>query len=266
MSLLTTYPFIQKTEKTLTMKTISCLHRNFILAVSGALLTTCLGASFATAETYTCALTGYTFMGGGSAYVSTAESHEKTYFLAQPLNYDYSGANYWGYGWIKFDDIGDATVESATLRLNLLGLGSMNVIPATEENPAILDIYGAGSVDVADLVGGEDAWDLRETLRDNLDALSPLYTVTITENGPVGIDITGLYNSWVTGETANNGIVLSTVDNGTGSKYSSFGDAAGAPYIVAVPEPGTTALVAMALMGLGIARLLRRQPVAGGIV
>ena len=230
------------------------------------------GLTFAqtvSAETFDCSLTGYTFMGGGSAYVSTPTSHAKTYFLAQPLNYHMGDppANMWGYGWIKFNDIGDSTLESARLYFDLLGVGAMGTTPASPTNPAVLDIYSAGSIDVADLVGGgteEEDWDLRTTLRDNLDASSPLCTITMTSNGDHYIDITDLYNSWVTGgEAVNNGLVFAAADEGVGSKYASFGNSTGdPPYIVIVPEPGTIVLVAGAFLGLGLARILRRRRIA----
>ncbi|MBU4270406.1 MAG: PEP-CTERM sorting domain-containing protein [Planctomycetes bacterium] len=219
------------------------------------------------AETFDCSLTGYTFMGGGSAYVSTPDgpTGQKTYFLAQPLNYHMGDppANMWGYGWIKFNDIGDSTLESARLYFDLLGVGAMGTTPASEDNPAVLSIYGAGSIDVSDLGGSDGAsWDLRETLRDNLDASSPLCTITMTANGRYSVDITDLYNSWVTGgEAVNNGLVFAAPDEGVGSKYASFGNADGdPPYIV--PEPGTIVLVAGAFLGLGLARILRRRRIA----
>jgi hypothetical protein len=204
--------------------------------------------------TFDSSLTGYTFMGGASAYANTPDSHPKPYLLVQPLNYDYSGANYWGYTWLKFDDIGQTTVPSAQLHFNVLGVGSMTVTPATEPNPAILSAYDAGTFDVADLAA---SWDLREDLRDALDASSPLATVAATTNGDHWIDITSLYNGWVSGTIANHGLILAAPDNGAGSKIASFGDPAGTPYIQTVPEPSTLALIGVFFVAFGIARRIR---------
>ncbi len=216
------------------------------------------------AATIDCSLTGYTFMGANDAYVSTPDgpAGQKTYFLAQPLNYPMGTppANMWGCGWIKFDDIGDSTVDSSHLYFDLLGAGAMGTTPASEDNPAVLDIYSAGSIDVADL-GGD--YDLRWELRDNLDASSPLCTITMTSNGAHSVDITDLYNSWVTGgETANNGLVFAAPDQGTGSKYASFGNASGnAPYIstAPVPEPSSLLLLAMGIGALALLKKLQRM-------
>jgi len=222
------------------------------------------------AETVGCSLTGYTFMGGANTYTNTEASHSKTYFLSQPLNMDFNGANYYGYGWAKFGDVGATMVGSAVLHLNLLGVGAMPPLtPASPEYPTILELYNPGATDVASLGGSDGAsWTLRDTLRDMLDASSPFGAVTITANGDVAIDITNIYNSWASGATVNNGIVFCSSDDGNGGQFSSFGSAAGAPYIAttAVPEPGAIVLAGTALIGLGVARVLRRRPAAGGIV
>jgi hypothetical protein len=237
----------------------------FFSAVLGGLSLT--GVEHVSADTINCSLTGYTFMGGASVYTSTEASHSKTYFLSGALNSDYYGANYYGYGWIKFEDIGTTEVESAVLYLNLLGVGSMSTTPASATNFTVLDIYSS-TTDVA-TIGGNTTADqvLRTTLCDTLDAISANYSVTITSNGLVAIDITDLYNAWVSGETENNGLVLACADSGTGGKFSSFGDSAGAPYIVtaAVPEPNTIALFGVALVGIGLSHVLRRRKMAGKI-
>jgi hypothetical protein len=222
------------------------------------------------AETVGCSLTGYTFMGGANAYTSTEASHSKTYFLSQPLNMDFNGANYYGYGWAKCDDVGAATVGSAVLHLNLLGVGAMPPLtPASPEHLTILELYNPGATDVASLGGSDEAsWTLRDTLRDTLDASSPFGAVTITANGDVAIDITNIHNSWVSGAAVNNAIVFCSSDDGNGGQFSSFGSTAGAPYVAttAVPEPGAIILAGIALIGLGIARVLRRRPATGEIV
>jgi hypothetical protein len=201
-----------------------------------------------------CSLTGYTFMGGSMAYTSTPEYSEKNYFLAQPLSYEDSGANYWGYGWVKFDNLASTRVESAYLVFNLLGIGAMSMTPASESNPADLEIYLPGAIDVADLADST----LRSQLRDNLDGTTSFSgAITMTANGTYSLDITDLYNRWVTGETENNGLVFVS----SGSKYASFGNSSGsAPYLSStlvgtqVPEPAT-----IALLSLGLGFLARRK-------
>ncbi len=201
----------------------------------------------ASADSFDGTLTGYTFMGGASAYAN------RDYFLVGSLNYDYSGANYWGCAWLKFDNLGASPVPSARLDLNLLGVGSMSFVPATPENPAVVNVYSAGDIDVAGLAGSRD---LRDELRDALDASAPLATVTMTADGAHSLDITSLYNSWVSGTAANHGIVLAAPDNGLGSKFAGVG-AVGAPSIHTVPEPGTVVLVGVCLVAIGAARMMR---------
>jgi hypothetical protein len=193
-------------------------------------------------------LTGYTFMGGGSAYVSTPEGpNAKDYFLAQPLVE--SSAGYWGYGWMKFDNLETQTVDSAYLVVDLLGVGAMNITPATPENPGILDIYTPGAIDVADL--GDDAA-LRATLQGNLAGTAPLVDAfTMTSNGTYYIDITDIYNGWVDGSITNNGLVFSALDDGDGTKYASFGSPDGsAPFVSSVPVPGAVWLLGGGLLAL----------------
>jgi sirohydrochlorin ferrochelatase len=215
------------------------------------------------AETYESTQTGYTFMAGATAYASTSASHSKSYFLAQPLNYDFSGANYWGYGWTQFDHIGATEVMSAYLNVSLLGIGSMAVTPASEANPAHLDLYDPGDVDLTTLLGNgsDDGYDLRTSLRAAMDADSPMALLTMTSNGAQSIDITDLYNRWVAAGNTSHGILFSSPDNGNGGRFASFGSTAGAPTIIttAVPEPSAMVLIALAFVGLGIARLARSK-------
>jgi hypothetical protein len=135
----------------------------------------------------------------------------------------------------------------------------MGSVPATPADPAINDLYDPGTIDVADLAS--DAA-LRGTLRDNLDGSTPLVDdVTWTANGTYSIDITDLYNDWVTGDKANNGLVFAAPDEGMGSKFASFGNSGGtAPYLsdVYVPEPATMAMLGSGLIALVAARRRRR--------
>jgi hypothetical protein len=198
--------------------------------------------SMASAADFACTLTGYTFMGGASAYSSSGGSNQNDdYFLAQPLTYMYGTNDMWGYAWIKFANIGTETVDAAYLTLDLLGVGGMAIEDACEEYPGTLNIFSPGTTDVAGLA---DDSDLRSTLRNTLypNGAALLETVTMTSNGIYTIDITHIYNAWVTGEVVNNGIVLVSYSENSsgalgsvGTKYASTsGDLGTAPYITTV--------------------------------
>ena len=224
-----------------------------------------------------CILTGYNYMGNEGAKISTYDGpdSQKDYFLAQPLKYIFENgsSDMWGYSWIKFDNLSETTVESAYLVLDLLGVGAMAIDDASVQYPATLDIYSPGDIDVEDLTGNSE---LRETLRNNLYhtetdeqtgetvdvfAEALMDTIVMTINGTYYIDITEIYNAWVTGEIENNGLVLvSTSENGSeypfgkvGAKFASFNSEEGnAPYISTscVPIPGTAWLLGGGLFGL----------------
>ncbi len=195
-------------------------------------------------------LTGYTYMGGGSANTSTPDGpdSQKDYVSAQPIDYYFGVANFWGYGWTKFD-VGTETVSSAYLVLDLLGVGNMGASDASESNPGILDIYSPGTTDVADLGVDEG---LRTSLHDSLSGTTPFVNdFTMTANGTYFIDITSIYNGWVDGTIANNGLILSTNVDNSGPRFASFGNADGnAPYISSVPVPGAFLLMGFGLVGL----------------
>lgn len=220
-----------------------------------------------------CVLTGYTGMAGWFYQSSTPDgsSSQKDYFLAQPLyypfQYDYqTTVDMWGFAWLKFD-VGTETVESAYLALDLLGVGGMVLEDASEDYPATLDIYSAGDVDVASISNAEDddaalviAEALKNTLYSSGESLTG--TITMSSNGTYYLDITEIYNAWVTGSIANNGLVLvSYSENNSGAsagvvgaRFASFGSTEGsAPYITdsaAVPVPGAILLLGSGLVGL----------------
>lgn len=252
--------------------------RKSIILLSAALLISGLAVinTASAAMIGDCILTGYAYMGGGSRE-STPDGPDgqRDYFLSQPLEYLYEtevdGVFYsedmWGYAWLKFDNLSAETVESAYLALDLLGVGGMFIEDASEEYPATLDVYSPGNIDVADLHGDDEdteALALRETLKNTLysDGQSLTGTIVMPENGAYYIDITGIYDDWVTGAAENNGLILvSYSENGSGyplgivgAKFASFGNETGnAPYITSVnpvPVPGAVWLLGSGLAGL----------------
>jgi hypothetical protein len=222
-----------------------------------------------------CTMTGYVYMSNYGTQLSTAESGND-YFLAQPLTYDFMGGDMWGYSYLKFDNLSDATVESAYLVLDLLGVGGMAVTDATEAYPATLDIYNPGDVDVVDIHGVDvadldDSKLLRAVVRDELlKGETIVDRVTMPSNGTYYIDITEIYNAWVEGEIDNNGLVLASNSpnvleaqgylGAVGAKFASFNSEYGnAPYISTVPVPGAVWLLGSGFLGIVGLRRLRNK-------
>ncbi len=213
-----------------------------LLIVAGSLM---MASSAFAATVGTASLAGYTFMGGGIAYTDSV----KDYVLAQPLVEESAG--YWGYGWLKFD-VGTETVDSAYLVLDCLGSGSMTISELSDTNVGDLAIYSAGSTDVDTLASSAA---VRSALQATLAADDGTLLLTeldsMTYNGLYYIDITDLYNAWVLGTTANNGIILAS---DIGLKFAGIGSTVGTtPYITdsaSVPVPGTMLLLGAGLVGL----------------
>lgn len=251
--------------------------RKNILAVSIALFISVMGLiPMALASTSTddvignCTLTGYSYM-GGKAKISTSDAlnpYQRDYFIAEPLTFMYGTTDMWGYAWLKFEVLSDTTVESAYLALDLLAVGGMVMEDASAEYPGVVDIYSPGDVDVTDLwassantEAAEAAEALRVSLHDTLLESDPLLNVVMSSNGTYYIDITELYNGWVTGEIENNGIILvGTGQNSSdeigniGAMFAGFNsDEGNAPYITTtapVPVPAGLWLLGSGLIGL----------------
>ena len=219
------------------------LRKIFILLMSVLLIGSMTMAAPAMADVIgDCSLTGYTFMGGGIAYTNSA----KDYFLAQPLVEESAG--YWGYGWLKFDNLSETTVDSAYLVVDVLGSGSMSISELSETNVGDLSIYSSGDTDVATLGASTSARSTLQTTLASDDSLLLTSDTNMISNGLYYIDITDLYNSWVDG--TNNGLVLTS---DLGLKMTGIGSTVGTtPYIStsAVPVPGAVWLMITGLLGM----------------
>jgi hypothetical protein len=230
-----------------------------LLIVSMAMVNT------ASADTYDATSTSYAYMGG-----QFQDSHSD-YFIAGPLNYEYAGTNMWGYATIDFEIIGPETVDQAYLNLELLAVGSMNYEDASADYPAVVDVYSPGDTDVSTLSQAGAATLYADLADSTTGTTSLLTTVTMTSNDVWGIDITDIYNAWVTGDVDNNGLVLvcaSPNANEAGGTIGAVGavftgisgvgktandlDGTTAPYIStsAVPVPGAVWLLGSGLLGL----------------
>ena len=222
------------------------LRKTIMLLVIALLVGTMATAGPAMADIIgDCSLTGYTFMGGGIAYTN---ANGKDYLLAQPLVEE--SQDYWGYGWLKFENLSTETVASAYLAVDVLGSGSMNIEDLSATNVGDLSIYSPGTTDVDDL--GSDST-LRSTLQSTLSSddgsLFLDSDTNMTSNGLYYLDITDLYNGWVTGDADNNGLVLVS---DIGIKMAGIGSTEGTtPYITtsAVPVPGAVWLMITGLLG-----------------
>lgn len=243
----------------------------FVLLVGSFLMTNTSWADMAGEDIIgDCTITGYAFM-GGSGKQSTSDGlnpNQRNYFKAQPLEYLYEGNDMWGYAWLKFDNLSETTVDSAYLALDLLGVGGMAVEDASVDYPGLVSIYSPGDIDVADLWASDANPDaaaaaqaLRITLHDNLlESTALVANFTMTSNGTHYIDITEIYNAWVTGDIANNGLALvSNSENGTGeigsvgAMFAGFNNPDGnAPYITTspVPVPGAVWLLGSGILGM----------------
>ncbi len=185
-----------------------------IITILAVLVTGNLFCSHTASADYPCTLTGYAYMGGTGFNIS-----EQSYFIAGPMTYMFNGTDMWGFAFIKFDTIGTEEVQSAYLVVDLLKVGSMYLEDASETYPGKLDIYSPGDTDVASLATVSDAATLHTTLKASS---SPIVSdFTMTANGTYAIDITDIYNAWVRGDQANNGLVLMSDSENSGASNAS---------------------------------------------
>lgn len=233
---------------------------------------------------------GYTYMGGWRS-ITTKENdtNPPRYVLAQPLEYlydvydqetgEYVGtADMWGYGWIKFDNLADAPVESAYMAVDLLKVGGMGLMDATEEYPGDLTIYNPGDTDVATLGKWTSSHEENEPyfieyhnyLKNEAEIVAD--KTVMPQNGTYYIDITNIYNGWVTGTIDNNGLILVSdsensyaVEQGAfgcvGAKFAAFNNPDGghAPYITTNPVPVPAAIWMLGSGLVGMIGLRRRN-------
>lgn len=229
-----------------------------LAAICFAILSIALTTSVANAETICeASLTGYTFMGGGSAYTNPA----KDYFMTG--NPDKDGTM-WGFGWLKFEDLPTESVDAAYLNLEVYQ--DMNGT-LTSANPMDVAIY-AVSADVADIIG-TDATGTGITTADFKDdyiADSAVASTTITGAGIYSWDITSLVNGWIAGD-ANNGLVVTGWDSTSTVGFvhpyfaglSSSNGMSPTLSTSAVPEPSTIALIFSAIACCGGMIVRKRQ-------
>ena len=179
--------------------------KKMIIALAAVLLTGVLAFSntaFAEDGPYECTLTGYSFMGGSGFKTNQG------YFIATPMEYWFSGTDMYGFAFLKFDTIGTETVEKAYLNLDLVSVGAMDLMDATDAFPGFVDVYSPGNTDVASFTSVADTNALHAVLKADPAKYHITRSVAMTSNGVWAIDITELYNSWVTGTIPNNGIIL----------------------------------------------------------
>jgi hypothetical protein len=228
----------------------------FSLALMVGALTLANAVSAAT-TTYNATLTGYTYEGGAEVYTSSGnasgENVNSDYFVAGPQKY-IRGADTYAYSWLKFEDIGTQIAESAYLTLELIGVGSATDYEDVTgfANGLLLDAT-CSDIDVAEFVDNADA--LTETRRQiNQTMMGFVNDVVMLENGIYTIDITSVYNYWVTGDIENTGLLLYTdTDNYESAIFASTSGKLGvAPTLTvsAVPVPGAVWLLGSGLVGL----------------